>query len=445
MLDEKRIWKVLNSTHTFDIKKILSKAKELKGLTLEEVSFLLTLENPKDLDNLYQTASEIKEEIYGKRIVLFAPLYLSNHCINNCRYCGYQKSNAFTRKKLSLEEIKEEATILENMGHKRLAIECGEDPVNCDIDYVVAAMKTIYEATAIRRLNVNIAATTIANYKKLKDAGIGTYILFQETYHKETYLRVHSGPKANYDWHLQAMDRAMQAGIDDVGLGILFGLFDYRFEVLALLLHAKHLEDTFGVGPHTISVPRLRPALNVNLTGYPHLVSDSSFKKIVAILRLAVPYTGIILSTREKPSFRDELLKVGVSQISAGSKPGVGAYKEKTPEQFHVDDKRSVGEILASLCQSGYLPSYCTACYRSNRTGDRFMALAKTGEIKNICQPNAILTFKEYLLDYANPNLKTIGEQTIQKHLQEIPNMAIKKMTQQRLLLLETGERDLFF
>lgn len=437
---------------------IIDKAALGKGLSPEEVAVLLEVDDPVRLDRIYRTANQLKNRIYGKRLVLFAPLYLSNYCVNNCAYCGYRYEHKFARRRLTMEEIAEEARILESMGHKRLALECGEDPVHCPIEYVIEAMETIYTTKckngSIRRLNVNIAATTVDEYRLLKKAGIGTYILFQETYHRPTYKKMHpSGPKADYDWHTTAMDRAMEGGIDDVGVGALFGLYDYKFEVLGLMYHAQHLEEAFGVGPHTISVPRLRPAPGIDLAEFPYLVSDADFKKLIAILRLAVPYTGIILSTRERAEFRDELFEVGVSQISAGSCTGVGGYRKENGNghpvdesaQFSVGDHRTVDQVIASVCASGYLPSYCTACYRSGRTGDRFMALAKSGKIGLVCQPNAILTFKEYLEDYASPEVKAIGEETIRKHLDEIPDPKQRRRTEDRLKRIEAGERDLYF
>ena len=444
-----------------EVQDIVEKAREAKGISPYEVARLLCVENDESLEMLYKAAHEIKEKIYGKRLVLFAPLYFSNFCVNNCLYCGYRHDNKFGRRRLTKDEIVEEVKVLESMGHKRLALECGEDPVNCPMDYIEEVIQTIYETKvgngSIRRVNVNIAATTVENYRRLKAAKIGTYVLFQETYHRPTYEYMHpSGPKSDYDWHLGAMDRAMEAGIDDVGIGALFGLYDYRFEVLGLVYHAMHLDSKFGVGPHTISVPRLRPALGVTLDRFPYLVADRDFKKIVAILRLAVPYTGMILSTREHPGFRDEVFAVGISQISAGSRTGVGAYKSEIHEecrsdegdgqaQFSVDDRRSPDEIVASLARSGYIPSYCTACYRRGRTGDRFMEFAKTGRIQNLCQPNAILTFKEYLLDYASCETKRVGEAAIKEHLEMIPSAKVREETIARLQRLENGERDLYF
>ncbi len=454
------IMKILSDTKepdSRDISDIVDKAKEAKGLSPDEVGKLLNVRSDPNLEVLYDAAREVKEKIYGKRIVLFAPLYFSSFCVNNCAYCGYRRDNEFRRQKLSREEVMEEVRVLEAMGHKRLALECGEDPVNCPIEYVEEVIQAVYDTKldrgSIRRVNVNIAATTVQDYKRLKAANIGTYILFQETYHRPTYEFMHlQGPKSSYDWHLGAMDRAMEAGIDDVGIGALLGLYDYRYEVLGLIYHALHLEERFGVGPHTISVPRLRPARGVTLETFPYLMADGDFKKIVAILRRAVPYTGIILSTRERPGFRDEVIKVGVSQISAGSQTGVGAYRhehradlEDEVPQFAVDDNRTPDEIIAGLAKSGYIPSYCTACYRQGRTGDRFMEFAKTGEIQNLCQPNAILTFKEYLLDYASDSTRRTGEEAIKAHLEMIPSEKVRKETEKRLARLEQGERDFYF
>ncbi|HAG08916.1 MAG TPA: [FeFe] hydrogenase H-cluster radical SAM maturase HydG [Desulfotomaculum sp.] len=437
------------------VQKIIAKGKEAKGLTPFEAAVLLQNEDEDTLRLIYEAAHEVKKNIYGKRMVFFAPLYISNYCINNCVYCGYRKDNKeIKRCRLDLDELENEVIALEDMGHKRLALEAGEDPKNCPLDYLLEVIKTIYSVKekrgSIRRVNVNIAATTVENYRKLKEAGIGTYILFQETYHRPTYHKVHpAGPKKDYDWHLTAMDRAMEGGIDDVGFGALFGLYDYKFEVLGLLFHALHLEERFGVGCHTISVPRLRPATGVDLAYFPYLVSDKDFKKLIAVIRLAVPYTGMILSTRERAEFRDELISLGISQLSAGSCTGVGGYHKEienlSPGQFEVEDHRSPDEVLQSICLAGYLPSFCTACYRKGRTGDRFMSLAKTGQIQNVCQPNACLTFKEFLLDYASPETKEIGEKTITVHLKEIPNPAVRQETEKRLKRLEQGERDLYF
>jgi 2-iminoacetate synthase len=439
------------------IREIFAKAKEARGLDLHDVAPLLFCEDDELLEEMYSIAHELKKKIYGNRIVLFAPLYYSDYCINNCRYCGYHRDNKMPRRRLTMEEVRREVQILEEMGHKRLALEAGEDPVNCPIEYTLDVIKTVYDTKlkngSIRRVNINIAATTVENYRKLKNAGIGTYVLFQETYHRPTYSYMHpSGPKSDYDYHTTAMDRAMAGGIDDVGLGVLFGLYDYRYEVLALLQHAEHLDKTYGVGPHTISFPRIRPAAGVSMKDFPYLVPDREFKKIVAIVRLAVPYTGMILSTRERPDFRDEVIDVGISQISAGSCTGVGGYydevahkKEESIPQFEVEDRRTPNEVLLSLCRRGYLPSYCTACYRSGRTGDRFMQLAKTGNIQNCCLPNAILTFKEFLMDYAEPRTREAGEKVIRESLNDIPNPVIRQKTIEKLAAIEQGQRDLYF
>lgn len=440
------------------VERIIEKAGAAKGLTPAETAALLQVDEPAMLAEIYRTARKVKENIYGRRLVFFAPLYISNYCVNNCVYCGYRRDNEFRRRKLSKEEIIQEVQVLEDMGHKRLALECGEDPLNCPIDYVLESINTIYSVKekngSIRRINVNIAATTVDHYRLLKEANIGTYILFQETYHRPTYTAMHpAGPKADYDWHTCAMDRAMEGGIDDVGLGVLFGLYDYRYEVLAVLLHALHLEEACGVGPHTISMPRLRPAAGIDLNAFPHLVADADFKKIVAIIRLAVPYTGMLISTRERPEFRDELLSVGISQLSAGSSTGVGGYyqdkmglgpSEEKP-QFMLEDLRGLDEVVRSVCRSGYLPSFCTACYRSGRTGDRFMPLAKSGEIQNVCQPNAILTFKEYLQDYASPETKLAGEEAINEQLALLNKPSLIREVRKQLEKINEGTRDLYF
>ncbi len=458
-IDEQRIHSMLEAakeTSRQELEEIITKAEKAYGLTMQETAKLLNVSDPEIQKRIFEAAHNVKERIYGKRVVIFAPLYVSNYCVNSCKYCGYGCNNSeITRKRLTKEEIIEEVKVLESMGHKRIALEAGEDPVNCTLDYILDSIKTIYdikfENGSIRRINVNIAATTVEEYKRLKEAQIGTYILFQETYHRETYARMHpKGPKHSYDYHTTAFDRAMEAGIDDVGAGVLFGLYDYKFEVLALLMHAEHLEEKFGCGPHTMSVPRLKSAEGVNINEYPYLVSDEDFRKIVAILRLAVPYTGIILSTRENAKLRDEIINYGVSQISAGSCTGVGGYKGESDEQtcntaqFNVEDHRSPDEIIQCLCRSGYIPSYCTACYRQGRVGDRFMQLAKNGNIQNVCQPNAILTFQEYLLDYASPETAALGEETIQKHLEEIKNEKVKEVTKERLDEIKKGKRDLY-
>ncbi len=445
-----------------EVRRIIAKAAEHKSLSAGEVAVLLEVRDPELQKEMFAAAAAVKEAIYGKRVVLFAPLYLSSHCVNNCVYCGYKRSNKEQlRRRLTMEEISKEVEIMESLGHKRLALEAGEDPVNCPIDYVIDAIREIYSIKdgngAIRRVNVNIAATTIEEYRMLKEANIGTYILFQETYHRPTYARLHpSGPKHDYNWHTTAMDRAMRAGIDDVGIGALYGLYDFRYETVAMFLHAEHLDRTFGVGPHTISIPRMRPAGDVNLDNFPHLVSDENFRKVIAIIRLAVPYTGMILSTREEPELRDELITYGISQISAGSCTGVGGYQKVYQEhestsninngqQFEPSDQRSPNEIIRMLCKKGFIPSYCTACYRQGRTGDRFMTLAKTGEIQDVCLPNALLTFKEYLIDYADEPTRAAGEALMKEVLESIPNESVRAQTAGRLVEIEKGRRDLFF
>lgn len=461
-INEPEIWALLDANRSLpavEVERIIEKSSEAKGLEPHEVAALIQVNDSQLLDKIYTAARQVKEKIYGRRMVFFAPLYISNYCVNDCVYCGYHRNNKdMHRCRLNMDEIAEEVRILEDMGHKRIALEVGEDPNNCPIDYVIEAMQTIYSVQEkngnIRRINVNLAATTTDNYRKLHEAGIGTYVLFQETYHHETYQKMHpSGPKRDYLWHLTAMERAMRGGIDDVGTGVLYGLFDYRFEVVATMMHAIHLEKTFGVGPHTISVPRMKPAEGVNLDNFPHLVSDDDFRKIIAVIRLAVPYTGMLLSTREAPGYRDELMALGISQISAGSCTGVGGYKMEAAgeserpntAQFQVSDERTPDELIYNICQGGYIPSYCTACYRSGRTGDRFMALAKSGEIANVCQPNAILTFKEYLMDYASPETKVAGEMIIQEHIHLVKNDKIRAKTIERLDLIEHGQRDFFF
>lgn len=392
-----------------EIDAILVKARAAQGLTHQEVAKLLQVNDETTLQELFKVAGEIKKKIYGNRIVMFAPLYISDFCINNCVYCGYRRDNTFPRRRLSIAEIQEEVKLLEKMGHKRIALEAGEDPVHCDIDYVLEAIDAIYttenENGTIRRINVNIAATTVENYRKLKEKNIGTYILFQETYHRPTYNKVHpQSIKGDYDYHTTAFDRAMEAGIEDVGGGVLFGLADYKFEVLSLILHNDHLEEKYKVGFHTISVPRLKKAKGMDLTEFPHLVDDATFKKIVAIIRVAVPYTGLILSTRETAQLRKEVIHYGISQVSAGSTVGVGGYKEqaegRSSGQFEVGDHRTPLEVLKDLMKDGFIPSYCTACYRQGRTGDRFMQLAKSGQIQNVCGPNALMTLMEFLQDY---------------------------------------------
>lgn len=435
-----------------EVKAIIEKSLNKDMLTVEETAVLLRIKNQDHLELVFDAARQLKERIYGNRIVMFAPLYVSNYCVNGCTYCGYKCSNKFERKILTDDELREEAKILIEMGHKRIAFEAGEDDAHCPIDYVLHAMDVLYKTKvgngALRRINVNVAATTVENYQKLKAADIGTYILFQETYHEPSYKSYHpTGPKSNYLYHLTAMDRAMEGGIDDVGVGALFGLYDYRFEVLALMQHRDHLEEKYGVGPHTISVPRIKKAKDVDANQLEYAVSDDDFKKLVAIIRLAVPYVGIILSTREEANFREEVVKLGVSQISAGSKTDVGGYKEgdKMESQFELADHRPQGQIIEALLNKGYLPSYCTACYRAGRTGDRFMQVAKNGTIQNLCHPNAMMTLKEYLMDYADEDLRKLGNKVIEENISLIPSEKMRANTIDRLARIENGERDLFF
>ena len=438
------------------IESIIEKAKNLKGLTHKEAILLLDCELEDKNEEIYALAQEIKEKFYGNRIVMFAPLYLSNYCVNGCVYCPYHyKNKHIRRKKLSQEEIKKEVIALQDLGHKRLALEAGEDPVNNPIEYILESIKTIYSIKhkngAIRRVNVNIAATTVENYRKLKEAGIGTYILFQETYNKESYENLHpTGPKHDYAYHTEAMDRAMEGGIDDVGLGVLYGLNMYRYDFVGILMHAEHLEATFGVGPHTISVPRICPADDINPEEYTNAISDDIFAKIVAVLRIAVPYTGLIVSTRESQKSRERVLHLGVSQISGASSTSVGGYAEKEKEednsaQFDVSDSRTLDEIVNWLLEMGYIPSFCTACYREGRTGDRFMQLVKTGQIANCCQPNALMTLKEYLEDYALDKTKAEGEKVIKEQLEKIPNEKVRKIVIENLKNIEEGKRDFRF
>ena len=435
------------------LQSIIAKAKLRKGLSHKEASVLLACELEDVNQEIYALAEQIKKDFYGNRIVLFAPLYLSNYCINGCVYCPYHSVNKhIPRKKLTQEEIRQEVIALQDMGHKRLALEAGEDPVNNPIEYILESIKTIYSIKhkngAIRRVNVNIAATTVENYRKLKDAGIGTYILFQETYHKESYKKLHPyGPKSDYDYHTEAMDRAMDGGIDDVGIGVLFGLELYRYEFAGLLMHAEHLEAVHGVGPHTISVPRICPADDINPTVFSNGISDDIFAKLVACIRIAVPYTGMIVSTRESQKSRERVLHLGISQISGGSRTSVGGYAEAEPEeessaQFDVTDRRSLDEVIAWLMEIGYLPSFCTACYRAGRTGDRFMALCKSKQIQNCCHPNAIMTLQEYLMDYASPHTKKLGERLIKNEIPNIPNPKVRELVMQHLQDIAKGERD---
>ena len=445
-----------NSTNEKLIDEILKKAAEGKGLDHRDASVLLACALPEKNEEIFRLAKKIKQEFYGNRIVLFAPLYLSNYCINGCTYCPYHAVNrSIPRKKLTQEEIRSEVIALQDMGHKRLAIEAGEDPVNNPIEYILESIETIYSIKhkngAIRRVNVNIAATDVASYRKLHDAGIGTYILFQETYHKESYETLHpAGPKSDYAYHTEAMDRAMEGGIDDVGLGVLFGLDKYRYEFTALLMHAEHLEAAHGVGPHTISVPRVCPADDIDISTFSNAIDDDTFAKLVACIRIAVPYTGMIVSTRESQRSRERVLNLGISQISGGSRTSVGGYTEEIrPEdtaQFEVSDTRSLDEVIRWLMELSYVPSFCTACYREGRTGDRFMALCKAKQIQNCCLPNALMTLEEYLTDYAAPETRALGEKLIAANLTDITNEKVWNTTKERLQLIAEGkERDFRF
>ncbi len=438
------------------INSIIEKAKDMKGISHREAAVLLECDLWEENERMYQLAKEIKDKFYGNRIVMFAPLYLSNYCVNGCVYCPYHHQNKhIARKKLTQEEIKREVIALQDMGHKRLALEAGEDPVNNPIEYILECINTIYSIKhkngAIRRVNVNIAATTHENYRKLKEAGIGTYILFQETYNKESYEKLHpTGPKHNYAYHTEAMDRAMEAGIDDVGLGVLFGLNLYRYDFVGMLMHAEHLEAALGVGPHTISVPRIRPAEDINPGDFDNSISDEMFEKIVAILRIAVPYTGMIVSTRESKKTRERVLQLGISQLSGGSRTSVGGYAEEEEEddnskQFDVEDKRTLDQVVNWLLDMGFIPSFCTACYREGRTGDRFMKLVKSGQIANCCQPNALMTLKEYLEDYASEDTKHKGEALIEKEIERVTNEKVKTIAKDYLVQVHEGKRDFRF
>ena len=438
------------------IDEILEKARERKGLNHREASVLLACEDEEKNKEIFKLAEQIKKDFYGNRIVLFAPLYLSNYCVNGCVYCPYHAKNKhIPRKKMTQEEIEREVIALQNMGHKRLAIETGEDPVNNPIEYILESLKTIYSVKhkngAIRRANVNIAATTVENYRKLKEAGIGTYILFQETYNKERYERLHpTGPKHNYAYHTEAMDRAMEGGIDDVGLGVLYGLSTYKYEFVAQLMHAEHLEAVHGVGPHTISVPRIRKADDIDPSAFKNGIDDDTFCKIVACIRIAVPYTGMIVSTRESKEVRERVLHLGISQISGGSKTSVGGYNEQdyTEEdssQFDVTDKRTLDEVIKWLMEIGYLPSFCTACYREGRTGERFMDICKSKQIQNFGHPNGIMTLKEYLEDYAKEDTKEVGNKLIEKELETLESEKVKELTKENVEKIAKGERDFRF
>ena len=437
------------------IDSILEKARLHKGLSHREASVLLACDDETKIQQMYDLAEEIKMAYYGNRIVIFAPLYLSNYCINGCVYCPYHRQNKnIPRKKLTQEEIRREVIALQDMGHKRLAIEAGEDPKNNPIEYILESIETIYgiqhKNGAIRRVNVNIAATSVENYKKLHDAGIGTYILFQETYHKESYAELHpSGPKHDYNYHTEAMDRAMEGGIDDVGLGVLFGLDKYKYEFAGLLMHAEHLEAAHGVGPHTLSVRRLKRADDINPDDFDNGISDDIFAKICALIRISVPYTGMIISTRESQAVREKVIRLGVSQISGASRTSVGGYSEDErpheTEQFDVSDQRTLDEVIRWLMDFDYVPSFCTACYREGRTGDRFMSLCKSGKILNCCHPNALMTLKEYLVDYASPETRKIGEALIEKELQRIPREKTREIAARNLKEIEKGKRDFRF
>lgn len=460
-IDDKEIQDTLsyaqeNKSNRELIDGIIERAKDYKGLTHREAAVLLECDLEDENEKLVSLAQEIKQKFYGNRIVMFAPLYLSNYCINGCVYCPYHlKNKHISRKKLTQEDIKRETIALQDMGHKRLALETGEDPINNPIEYVLESIKTIYAIKhkngSIRRVNVNIAATTVENYRKLKDAGIGTYILFQETYNKESYEQLHpTGPKHDYNYHTEAMDRAMEGGIDDVGVGVLFGLNMYRYDFVGLLMHAEHLEAAMGVGPHTMSVPRIRPADDIDPESFSNAISDDIFAKIVTVLRVAVPYTGMIVSTRESEETRKRVLELGITQISGGSRTSVGGYAEKEQEddnsaQFDVNDNRTLDEIVNWLLGLGYIPSFCTACYREGRTGDRFMSLVKSGQIANCCQPNALMTLKEYLEDYASMDTKAKGERTIAKEIPHIANEKVREIAIEHLAELGEGKRDFRF
>lgn len=460
-IDDKEIKATLayaeeNKSNRELIHRLIERAKDCKGLSHREAAVLLECDLEDENERMFKLAKEIKQRFYGNRIVMFAPLYLSNYCVNGCVYCPYHyKNKSISRKKLSQEDIVREVTALQDMGHKRLALETGEDPVNNPIEYVLESIKTIYgikhKNGAIRRVNVNIAATTVENYKKLKEAGIGTYILFQETYNKKSYEELHpTGPKHDYAYHTEAMDRAMEAGIDDVGIGVLFGLNMYKYDFVGLLMHAEHLETAMGVGPHTISVPRIRPADDIDPGNFSNAISDDIFAKIIAVLRIAVPYTGMIVSTRESQKTRERVLELGISQISGGSSTSVGGYVEPEAEddnsaQFDVNDTRTLDEIVHWLLKMNYIPSFCTACYREGRTGDRFMSLVKSGQIANCCHPNALMTLKEYLEDYASVDTKETGEALIAEEVNKIPSEKVKAIAKEHLTELRAGKRDFRF
>lgn len=445
-----------NKSNRALIEGLIQRAHDCKGLSHREAAVLLECEEPDLIQKVKELAMEIKQRFYGNRIVMFAPLYLSNYCVNGCTYCPYHyKNKHISRKKLTQEDIRREVIALQDMGHKRLALEAGEDPVNNPIEYILESIQTIYSIKhkngAIRRVNVNIAATTVENYRKLKEAGIGTYILFQETYHKENYEMLHpTGPKHDYAYHTEAMDRAMEGGIDDVGIGVLFGLNLYKYDFVGLLMHAEHLEAYKGVGPHTISLPRIRPADDIDPSSFENAISDDIFEKITAVLRVAVPYTGMIISTRESPATRERVLKLGVSQISGGSRTSVGGYCEpEEPEdnsaQFELNDTRTLDQVVNWLLGLGYIPSFCTACYREGRTGDRFMSLVKSGQIANCCQPNALMTLKEYLEDYASEDTRRKGEAAIEREIPCIASDKVRAIAIKHLEEMHEGQRDFRF
>lgn len=453
-IDEYKLLSVINKTSAplpRDVADILKKGRELKGLTPEEAAILINVVDQDLINEIFDAAYHIKNAVYGDRLVFFAPLYISNYCVNNCMYCGFRAGNPAPRKKLTPDEIREQTYCLIGMGHKRVLLEAGEDAGNNTIDYILDAIDAIYsvrsEKGEIRRINVNIAATTVENYRRLKAKGIGTYQLFQESYHRQTYENIHHGPKGDYLRQLYALDNAFEGGIDDVGMGVLFGLYDWRFETLGLISHAARLMDKFGIGPHTISVPRIRPARSVNLTP-PFPVSDGDFLKLIAILRIAVPYTGMIITTREMPEIREKAFRLGITQASAASSTapgGLGKGSEKEGGQFELSDKRSLDEVTASVMKQGLMPSFCTACYRSNRTGAVFMELARPGDIHEFCAPNSILTLMEYMEDNAAPENRRLGMELINKSLEGIENPSVKKQTEERLVRIRNGERDLYF
>lgn len=446
-----------NKSNLALIDSIIEKAKLRKGLTHKEAAVLLDCDIEEKNQEIFKLAEQIKKDFYGNRIVMFAPLYLSNYCVNGCTYCPYHMQNKhIARKQLTQEEIRKEVIALQDMGHKRLALEAGEDPVRNTMEYYLDSINTIYSIKhkngAIRRANINIAATTVDNYRLLKEAGIGTYILFQETYHKESYLELHpTGPKHDYNYHTEAMDRAMQGGVDDVGIGVLFGLDKYRYEFTGLLMHAEHLEAAFGVGPHTISVPRLRHADDIDADSFDNGIDDDTFVKLIACIRIAVPYTGMIISTRESEKCRERALHLGISQISGGSRTSVGGYCEPEPddaksEQFDVIDTRTLDQVVRWLMEMNYIPSFCTACYREGRTGDRFMSLCKSGQIQNCCHPNALMTLQEYLMDYASPETKILGDKLIDKEIFNVPNEKARAVVIENLRLIrENNRRDFRF